>query len=552
MGQASNTYDAIVIGGGHNGLVSAALFARAGLRTVVLERRDRVGGCTDTSAPWPEHPDFKVNTYSYVAGLMPRRLVAELELQRHGLRVFPFGPYFQAFPDGRCLTLHEDAARSHASIAQFSKKDAEAYPRWEAWLAGLADVVWPLFTQVPPKLGSRRPGDLADLLKVAWRARGLGVRGAADLTRLFTVSVSELLDQWFEADEVKAMLAMTAAVGAWAGPDAAGTAYVLFHLSMGDPGDGHFGGWGFVRGGMGGLAAACRRSAAAHGAEVRLGAAVEKIIVRDGRVAGVALQSGEELAAPIVVSSAHPKLTFLQLVERAALPPDFVADIERFKCRGGAVKINLALAELPEFAAAPGGDVQEHHSGSMELAFSPRYVQAAFDDAVAGRPSARPIADGTIPSVLDDSLMPAGLHCMSIYSQWVPWQWHTEPHRDELEAYADRVVDAYAELAPNLKGAVLARQVIGPHDLEQDLGLVGGNVYGGELSVDQMFHMRPAPGYADYRTPIGGLYNGSAGAHGGGGVSGIPGWQAFRQAIADSKRQERRRSLSRVARRPAP
>jgi len=533
MNAAAGGYEVIVIGGGHNGLISAALFARAGARTVLLEKRDRVGGCTETSAPWPEHPDLKVSTYSYVCGLLPRRIIDELQLQRYGFRVLPYGPYFQAFNDGRCLVLSDDPTVTRASIAQFSARDAEAYGRFEGWLDSMAEVIWPLFTQVPPRLGSLHPVELLGTMKIAWQARGLGVRGVADLTRLFTSSINDLLDEWFESDELKGSLAHTAALGAWAGPGEAGTAYVLLHLSMGDPGDGHVGGWGFVRGGTGGLAAACRAAAQAYGAEIRTGVEASAILTRGDRATGVALASGEELYAPTVVSAVHPKLAFLELLDPAQLPPDFVADIRRFKCRGGGVKINLALAELPDFTATPGKTLMEHHTGGIELAPSPAYVQTALDDARAGRAAAGPICDGMIPSSLDDSLMPPGRHFMSLYSQWVPHEWVDEPHREELEAYADRLIDAYDELAPNLKRSIIARQVIGPYDLQNDLGLIGGNVYGGELSVDQMFHMRPAAGYADYRTPLRGLYNGSAGAHGGGGISGIPGWQAFRQAMKD-------------------
>jgi phytoene dehydrogenase-like protein len=452
------------------------------------------------------------------------------------------------FADGRSLQLHHDTAKACESIARFSRRDAEVYPAWEQWLEGVSDALWPLFTRVPPNLGSLHPRDLAAMGRMGWELRRLGVRGAAALTRLFTLSAEEILDHWFESDEVKGALAITATLGAYGGPAAPGTAYVLLHLTMGDPGDGHVGGWGFARGGTGAIAAACRGAAESAGAGVRTGAPVARILTRGQRVTGVALENGDELQAPLVLSTVHPKLTFLELLDRHELPGDFVADIERFKSRGGAVKINLALEELPAFGNGDGRDEAARAPGdwSWQLGFSPGYIQAAFDDADAGRPAARPIADATFPSALDDTLMPPGLHCMSIYSQWVPDDWHEEPHRDELEAYADRVIEEYAARSANLKDAILARQVIGPYELERDLGLVGGNVYGGELRVDQLFHMRPAPGYADYRTPVVGLYNGSAGAHGGGGISGIPGWQSAHQAIKDH-----RVGVRRLRRRPS-
>ncbi|MGZ5296096.1 MAG: phytoene desaturase family protein [Actinomycetota bacterium] len=531
----ANVYDAIIIGGGHNGLTSGAYFARSGARTVVLEARGKTGGAADTSAPFPDHPEIKVTTYSYVMSLMPPTIIRELNLKQHGYDVTPFGPYYQAFPDGRAIMVYaDDAKKSYESIAQFSKKDADTLPKWEAWLKGVADVLGPLLLQVPPKLGSLAIGDLIASAQSAWKMRKLGTRGVADVTRLFTMSVNDLLDDWFESDAIKAMLTVNGVIGTWAGPDEPGTAYVMLHHSIGDVGDGHLGSWGFQQGGMGGVADAIRRSAESFGAEIRTDSRVRQILVRGGRAVGVALESGEELRAPVVVSCIHPQIAFLDLIERHELPADFVWDIERWKTRSGVVKVNVALSELPDFIANPGKNQQDHHTGSVELCFSPQYAERAFQDAHIDRKAAvAPFVDGTIPTTLDKQLAPEGVHVFSMFSQWVPDDWNTEPHRDELEQYADRIIDKYTELAPNFKSAVIDRQVIGPYDMEQELGLLGGNIFHGELSVDQLFHMRPAPGYADYRTPIKGLYHGSCATHGGGGVNGIPGWQAFNMAKKD-------------------
>ncbi len=531
----ANVYDAIIIGGGHNGLTSGAYFARSGARTVVLEARGKTGGAADTSAPFPDHPEIKVTTYSYVMSLMPPTIIRELNLKQHGYDVTPFGPYYQAFPDGRAITVYaDDAKKSYESIAQFSKKDADTLPKWEAWLKGVADVLGPLLLQVPPKLGSLSIGDLVASAQSAWKMRKLGTRGVADVTRLFTMSVSDLLDDWFESDAIKAMLTVNGVIGTWAGPDEPGTAYVMLHHSIGDVGDGHLGSWGFQQGGMGGVSDAIRRSAESFGAEIRTDARVKQILVRGGRAVGVTLENGDELRAPVVVSCIHPQIAFLDLIERHELPADFVWDIERWKTRSGVVKVNVALSELPDFIANPGKNQQDHHTGSVELCFSPQYAERAFQDAHIERKAAvAPFVDGTIPTTLDKQLAPEGVHVFSMFSQWVPDDWNTEPHRDELEQYADRIIDKYTELAPNFKAAVIDRQVIGPYDMEQDLGLLGGNIFHGELSVDQLFHMRPAPGYADYRTPIKGLYHGSCATHGGGGVNGIPGWQAFNMAKKD-------------------
>ncbi|HEX6844102.1 MAG TPA: NAD(P)/FAD-dependent oxidoreductase [Actinomycetota bacterium] len=532
---ASNVYDAIVIGGGHNGLTSGAYLARDGLKTVVLEARHKTGGAADTSAPFADHPEINVTTYSYVMSLMPPTIIRELKLKQFGYDVTPFGPYFQAFPDGRAITVYaDDAQKSYESIAQFSKKDADTLPKWEAWMKGVSDVLGPLLLQVPPHVGSMSPGALLDTVRTAWKMRRLGERGVGDVTRLFTMSVTDLLNDWFESDAIKGMLTVNGVIGTWAGPDEPGTAYVMLHHSIGDVGDGHLGSWGFQQGGMGAVSDSIRRSAESFGAEIRTDAKVKKIVVRNGRAVGVALESGEELRAPVVVTTIHPKIAFLDLIDRHELPADFVWDIERWKTRSGVVKVNVALSELPDFVAAPGKDQQPHHTGAVELCFSPQYAEQAFQDAHMDRkPSVAPFVDGTIPTTLDKKLAPDGVHVFSMFSQWVPDDWTQEPHRDELDAYAKRIFDLYNELAPNFTSSIIDYQVIGPYDMEQDLGLIGGNIFHGELSVDQLFHMRPAPGYSDYRTPLRGLYHGSSATHAGGGVNGIPGWQAYNMAKKD-------------------
>jgi phytoene dehydrogenase-like protein len=538
----ANRYDAIVIGGGHNGLVAGAYLARAGMRTVILEARHKTGGAAATDAPWPEAPDIKVTKLSYVMSLMPPSIIRDLELERHGYKVFPMGPYYQAWPDGSSLKLYaDDARRNHEQVARFSKKDAETMPKWDAWLKGLADVLGPLFMQTPPKLGSTSPKDVRDQLRLAWRYRGLGWRTVADVTRLMTMSITDLLDDWFQSDQVKAAIALNGVIGTWAGPDESGTAYVMAHHSIGDIGDGHLGNWGFPEGGMGAVAGAVLRSAEAFGALVRTEASVDGVLIRNGRVYGVSLANGEELRAPVVVTGVHPKITFLRQIDRRELPEDFVTDIERWKCRSGVVKINLALAELPDFIADPGVKPQEHHGGSIELALSLDYMEHAFQEAKAGRASTHPFSEGCIPTIFDRTLAPDGVHVMSLFTQWVPNEWAAEPHREEIEAYADRVIDAYSELAPNFKGSILHRQVVGPHEMEQEYGLIGGNIFHGELTADQLFHMRPAPGYADYRSPIAGLYQASSATHGGGGVCGIPGHHAVREILKDRKRARWRR-----------
>ena len=535
---SANTYDAIVIGGGHNGLVAAAYLARAGARVVVCEARHKTGGAAATDQPWPDHPEFRVTTLSYVMSLMPDTIVRDLRLARHGYRVHPVGPYVVPFPDGRVMIEYDDPSKNHDEFAKFSKEDADALERWEAWIGGLAAVLGPLLMTTPPQIGSKRPGDLLEQLRLAWRLRGLDVRTVGEVTRLLTMSVADLLDRFFESEQVKAVMAIDGLIGTWAGPHEPGTAYVMAHHEIGDVGDGTLGSWGVPEGGMGAVAEALERSARAFGAEVRTGAAVDRILVAGGGARGVVLAGGEELLAPVVVSACHPKVTFLRQLDRTDLPADFVQDIEHWSTRSGVVKVNCAISRLPTLAAEPEW---KDFSGGFEIAPSIDQMERSFEEARAGRPATLPFSDGVIPTTLDPSLAPEGAHVVSLFTQWVPHTWSEEPHREELEAYADRVVQAYEDVAPGFRESIVARQVIGPYDMETEWNLIGGNIFHGELSADQLFHMRPAPGYADYRTPIEGLYQCSSATHGGGGVSGIPAYNCVREIRRDRKRRRRRR-----------
>ena len=394
-------------------------------------------------------------------------------------------------------------------------------------------------TTIPPRVGSRRPADLLDQARLAWRLRRLGVDGTADVTRLFTMSIADLLDEFFTSPQMQGVLAVSGVIGTWAGPRSAGTAYVMAHHKIGDVGEGQLGSWGFPAGGMGGVSRALRDAAIANGATVRTDAPVARIDVHNGRVHGVTLQSGEELRADIVVAATHPQITFLQHIDRAQLPTDFVERIESWRSRSGTVKVNVAVDRLPEFTAKPGFD-PEVHGGTIVLAESLDDIEGAFQDAVAQRAAAVPFADICIPSVFDPTLAPEGKHVVSMFTQWVPHSYATEQDQAEVDAYADRVIARVEAVAPGFTSSILHRQVIGPYEMEHEYGLIGGNIFHGELSPDQMFHMRPAPGYADFRTPIAGLYQASSATHGGGGVTGIPGLHATRQIMRDRRKPGRR------------
>jgi phytoene dehydrogenase-like protein len=531
------TYDAIVIGAGHNGLVTAAYLGRAGLKALILERRPVVGGAAVSQHPWP---GYTVSTLSYVLSLMPPEIIRDLELRRHGLRLYPMAAdYFVPFPDGSHLLLTKDEAQAQAQIRRFSVKDAEAWPRFNAYLAGVARVFRPLLDMTPPALGAKSPGDLIDLALLGWKMKGLDVKGTANLVKVMTLSVADLLDEWFESPQVKAARCVSGAIGTYAGPYTPGTAYVLLHHYIGEV-DGQMAEWAFVRGGTGALCEAIAADAREHGAEIRTGVSVARILAGPGGATGVALNDGTELRSRVVISNAHPKLTFCDLLEPALLPDAFLTAIRRFKSRSGTVKVNLALGELPRFKGLPEADSALASRSFIQLCHSMEYLERAFDDAKYGRPSAGPYSDGVIPSVVDDSLAPAGKHLMSCFTQYVPASWSERPHQQELDSYADRVVEGYARFAPNLPSAIEHREVIGPYEMETEYGLVGGNIMHGDLTLDQLFSFRPVAGYADYRTPIKRLYLCGSGTHPGGGISGINGRNAAREILRDWRQQRHR------------
>ena len=525
-------YDVIVVGGGHNGLVAAAYLARAGRRVLVCEKRPVVGGAAVSEHPFG--PDFTVTSLSYVVSLLPQEMVDDLRLTEHGYHVYPQGPYFAPRRDGSFLSLPEhDPAKRREQIGKFSLKDAEAFERWDAWLQHLGGLVGPLLLEIPPKLGSKRPRDLLGVARLGAKLRKVDVRAAFDLTRLFTASVADFVEDRFESDAMRGVLSVSGVIGTWAGPRSAGTAYVMLHHHIGDTT------WGFPRGGMGGVTQALAAAARGFGAEVRTSAGVARITVADGRVTGVVLANGDEVAADVVITTAHPKISFLELVEPKVLPDDFVADIERWQSRSGTVKVNVAVDRLPRFASHPefAPDV---HGGTIVLAESLDDIEGAYQEAVAGRPASLPFADVCIPSVFDRTLAPEGKHVVSMFSQWVPHTYADHPDTDELTAYADRLIARMEAVAPGFIDSIIDRQIIGPDTMQREYGLVGGNIFHGELSPAQMFHCRPAAGYADLRTPLQGLYQADSATHGGGGVTGIPGRNVVRQVIRDHRSARRK------------
>ena len=520
-------YDAIIVGGGHNGLVTAAYLARAGRSVLVLERRELVGGCSVTEEIWP---GYRVSTAAYLTSLMQERIVRELDLPRYGYVVDAKDPaFFSIFPDGRHFFMWQDRDKTLAEITRFSKHDAEVYPAYEDALERISRVVEGLLLTTPPQFPPENPLDFLDYLKLAGRMRGVSPKDIVALVKIFTQSAAEFLDEWFESEQVKVTLATDGVIGANGGPRSPGTAYILLHHCMGGVA-GHRGLWGFVRGGMGAVSESIAASARAAGAEIRANSPVARVLVRDHRAWAVVLENGDEIEGRMIASNLDPKVTFLRLCDRRDLPEDFLESIRRFRIEGTSCKINLALNGLPEFTDLPGAPGPQHRA-TMHICPNIEYVERAWDDAKYGRPSDRPLLEMTVPTMYDPSLAPPGKHIMGIFLQYAPYTLRGATWDELREPFADRVISLISEYAPNIHNIIEHRQVLTPLDLERRFGITGGNIFHGEMSLDQMFVMRPVAGWARYRTPIEGLYLCGSGAHPGGGVMGAPGYNCARAML---------------------
>jgi phytoene dehydrogenase-like protein len=531
MTVSPSRYDAIVVGAGHNGLVTACYLARAGRRVLVLERRPVVGGACVTEEVFP---GFKVSTAAYVNSLFRKEIVRDLHLGAYGFQVLPRDPSsFTPFPDGRSLLMGPDRDLTLKEIAKFSPRDADRYPHYEAMLERVADLVEPTLTMTPPDLLRPRLGDLGKLVRLGRAFRRLGAR-AGEATEILTGAARTILDRWFESEQLKATLATDAVIGAMASPSMPGTAYVLLHHVMGET-EGKRGVWGYVRGGMGGLTQALATAARDLGADVRCDAEVARILVRHGRVTGVTTAGGDEFAAPVVASNADARVTFTRLLDPRVLPDAFVEAVERISYESASLKINVALAELPDFHALPGRAPGPQHRGTIHICPDQDYIERAFDDAKYGRPSSRPVLECTIPSVVDPTVAPPGAHLMSIFVQYAPYALREGTWDGLRESFADRCFAVLDEYAPSFTRSVIARQVLAPPDLERVFNLTGGNIFQGAMTPGQLFSFRPVPGYADYRTPIRGLFLCGAAAHPGGGVMGAPGLNAAREILGSRR-----------------
>jgi phytoene dehydrogenase-like protein len=506
-----------VIGGGHNGLVAAAYLARAGRRVLVLERRERVGGAAMSEEVFP---GFRFSVFSYVVSLLRPEIIRELDLARHGLHILPLESTLTPLPDGSHLAQWSDHDQTRRSLARHSLRDAEAYDEFGRLMHLMARAVKPILGMVPPDPASLSPRDVTGLARLGKHFRDLGAERFHTLWKLLTMSAADYLEEWFETEALIATKSASGIIGTLLGPRSPGTAYVLLHHYMGEI-DGVFRAWGFAKGGNGSVSQAIASAARAHGAEIRTGAAVERVLVRNGQAEGVVLEGGEELSARRVVSALDPRSTFLGLLGEKELPAEFVRSLRKYRFRGASAKVNLALAEPPSFTCIPG--VGPHLRGAISISPSVDYLERAYDQAKYGEFSRRPYMDIVIPSMIDPAMAPPGRHVMSIFAQYAPYDLQGGWNEAKREALGDAVIDTLAEYAPNLKSAILHRQVITPADIERIVGLSEGNIFQGELSLQQLFFLRPVPSWAKYATPIRALYLCGSGTHPGGGVVGAPG-----------------------------
>ena len=525
----ANQFDAIIIGGGHNGLTAAAYLAKAGRKVLVLERRGILGGCCITEETWP---GYRVSTAAYVNSLMRPEIIRDLELKKHGFEMIPRSPSsFSPFPDGRFLMMGPDKELTHREIAKFSKKDAENYPKFEAMLTRVADFLEPLLDVTPPNPWGGI-GDLFRLGKIGWNFRKLGRDLGGEALEILTGAATPILNRWFESEELKATISTDAVIGAFASPSMPGTAYVLFHHVMGEC-NGVRGVWGYVRGGMGTLSESIASAARSYGAEIRNDAEVANIITKDGKAVGVALKDGTEFRAAKVASCADANVTFRKLLNESDLPAEFLDAVKRIDYSSATVKINVALSEPPQFSCLPGKGIGPQHHGTMHICPTVDYIERAYEDAKHGRPAANPMLECTMATALDNSLAPPGKHIMSMFVQYAPYTLTGTTWEAEKDKFADRCFDILNEYAPNFKASVIARQVIPPPEMERLWGITGGNIMQGSMSMSSMFSVRPVAGFANYRTPIRGLYLCGAAAHPGGGVMGAAGRNAAREMLRD-------------------
>jgi phytoene dehydrogenase-like protein len=520
-------YDAIIVGAGHNGLVTACYLAKAGWKVLVLERRHVVGGACVTEEVFP---GFKVSTAAYVNSLFRKEIIRDLRLADYGLAVLERNPSsFSPFPDRRHLLLGPDQALNRREISKFSTRDAETYPKYEAMLERVAAVIEPTLRMTAPNVAKPGIRDLWNLIRLGSSFRKLGA-GMSEAIEILAGAARPILDRWFESEQLKATLATDAIIGAMASPSVPGTAYVLFHHVMGET-NGKRGVWGYVRGGMGGLTQALAAAARDLGVDIRCQAEVARIRLENRVARGVVLANGDEFTAKVIASNADAHVTFTRLMDANALPPTFADAVSRISYDSASLKINVALSELPDFLACPGSQPGPQHRGTIHICPDQDYIERGYDDAKYGRPSKDPILECTIASVVDPTVAPSGKHIMSMFIQYAPYKLREGNWDDLRETFADRCFDLLNDYAPNFKRSVIARQVLTPLDLERTFSLTGGNIFQGAMTLNQLFCFRPVAGFAGYRTPIRGLYLCGAAAHPGGGVMGAAGANAAREIL---------------------